>query len=381
MTAATTSVLPNIHGNLPEWRACFSPTGEMPRLPLPFAFSALAGEGMSLAAVDSSSNEKPNDIFPFQSYFLKSETKAARNGSLSVIQWGTQGVRSCFAEAVKPRSSRKTVLFIYGWRPALPVTAKRSAILSVTRLAARTARGLILMTSRQVAAARADLSEAVPVVPLRVGIDTRFYARHSTELDVPEAHRSTVDKLLSEPYLILPGDELRLNADALEVVQKTGLRLVRISQYSHKSGTSLLKEEVARRRLADRVIVFERISYSFLRFLLQHAAAYAGFVDASWQPAGWTVACESLASGLPIVLYDGITAREMADLGLPHDLLRIVPVGDRACFANELAAIAATERTAAQTSVAQQFASRVLNAETTAPEFARNLAATLGGKK
>jgi glycosyltransferase involved in cell wall biosynthesis len=233
------------------------------------------------------------------------------------------------------------------------------------------------MTGRQVAAARRDLPSWLPVVKLRVGIDTCYYARSSTEFDVPEEHRAVVDKLLQEPYVILPGDELRLNEDALEVVKTTGLKLVRISQYGTKSGTNLLKEEVARRGLSDRVIVFEHIPYVFLRFLLQHALAYVGFVDSNWQPAGWTVACESLASGLPLVIYDGLTARELADLHLSPDLIRLVDFRDRNSFGRELMALASAPKSASLALSAREFAARVLDAEATAAEFGRDLVTAL----
>jgi hypothetical protein len=373
------SILVNINGNVPEWRSCFAPTGEAPRLPLPFAFgAALAGQGIALAAFDTSGKPAPDDIAPFDCYFNRREFDAARASADFVVLWGTRGVKSCLGEVATPRLDRKGVLFSYGWRPMGRTALARSGILALTRQAARFARCVVLMTQQQVAAARSDLPTKVPVAQLRVGIDTRYYARPSTEADVPEEHRVTVQKLLQEPYVILPGDELRLNDDALEVIRATGLRLVRISQYGHKSGTNLLREEVARRGLSEHIFVFERISYAFLRFLLQHASAYAGFVDASWQPAGWTVACECLASGLPLVLYDGFTARELAHQGLQQQLMRVVALGDRASFGRELMALAETGRSGEQALNARSFASRALDVEVTAPEFARNLVTALG---
>lgn len=371
------AVLFSIHGNLPEWRACFAPMSDAPRLPLPFAFAALARQGLTLGAYDTDDKPRPDDIAPFQSYFAVNDFASAYRSCDFILLWGTRGLRSCLSEVATPHRRRKTVLLAYGWRPMLPLAATRRGMLTLTRLSARFARCVVLMTHRQVAAARADLPAKAPIVQLRVGIDTGYYARPSTEEDVPEAHRATVEKLLREPYAILPGDELRLNDDALQAVQETGLRLVRISQYGYKSGTASLKDEVARRRLGDRVIVFERISYAFLRFLLQHAAAYAGFVDASWQPAGWTAACESLASGLPLVTYDGLTAQEFVDQGISQELIRIVPAGDRTGFGRELITLASAPRPSSQTLAAQGFAAKALDIEATAPEFARNLISAL----
>ena len=373
------SVLVCINGNVPEWRASFSPMAEVPRLPLPYAFGVgLASQGLALSAYDFSAKSPPEDIAPFVRYFARGNFGSARASEDFAVLWGTSGIGSCLSEAIVPHHRRKTILFCYGWRPTGHTSMARRGILTITRRAAHLARCVILMTTQQVAAARSDLPARVPVIQLRVGIDTLYYARPSSEADVPEEHRASVEALLREPYMILPGDELRINDDALEVAQATGIRLVRISQYNHKSGTNALKEKVARLGLGERVIVFERISYAFLRYLLQHAAAYAGFVDASWQPAGWTVACESLASGLPLVLYDGLTSREMAAQGCNRNLMRVVTPGDRDAFSRELVSLVAGSRSAEQIAAARQFAARTLDFEVTAQEFSRKLVVALG---
>lgn len=370
--------LVQINGNVPEWRTCFSPPGEVPRLPLPFAFgAALAGEGFSLLAYDRSGKPAPNDLAPFKGYYSADAFREARDAADLVVLWGTAGVRSCIAESHRPPSCRKTVLFSYGWRPVGSVSIPRRAMLSVTRQAAHFARGVVLMTERQLASAKCDLGQKVPIVRLHVGVDTEFYSRQSTEADVPEVHRRVVASLLRTRYIILPGDELRLNGDALRVVEATGLRLVRISQYRNKNRTSLLEREIERRGLAEKVIVFERISYAFLRFLLQHASAYAGFVDASWQPAGWTVACECLASGLPLVLYDGLTAQELLDQGIPGNLLQVIKPGDRDNFAEGLAMMTQNQDLK-RSEAARAFAAEKLNVEQTAPQFGRDIVTCFG---
>ena len=256
----------------------------------------------------------------------------------------TLGIRSCLSEVAKPQAGRKTILLSYGWKQKGSVSPVRRANLLVARQAARFARCLVLMTHEQVLDARAALPETLPVVQLRVGIDTHYYQQSTPESDVPEEHRAAVERLLKKPYLIMTGDELRLNQDALQVAQETGLQLVRVSQYGYKSNTAGLKEEVLRQGLGERLVVFERISYPFLRYLLQNAAAYVGFVDATWQPAGWTAACESLASGLPVVLYDGLVARELAYQGIPKDVMRVIPMGNRDAFAQELTTLVASPR-------------------------------------
>jgi hypothetical protein len=380
MTAAKipSRILVNINGNVPEWRACLGSTGVEPRLPLPFAFGAgLLSRGISLVAFDTSGKPPPADFSPFKSYFCADQFKAARAAADFLVLWGTSGIRSCLSDAAFGYGRPRTVLLAYGWRPFGHVALSRRVALALTRQTARFARSVVVMTRQQALAARADLPNNVNVVRLRVGIDTKYYSHASSLEDVPEQHREAVEMLLQEPYVILPGDELRLNDDALSVIRATGIRLVRIFQYGHKSGTNGFKQEVSRRGMDERVFVFERISYAFLRFLLQHANAYAGFVDASWQPAGWTVACESLASGLPLVLYDGLTARELSDQGLPCELMRVVSIGDLAGFGRELCSVASAPRSATMAMSAQRFAASELDVELTAPDFANELAAAL----
>ena len=192
------------------------------------------------------------------------------------------------------------------------------------------------MTDEQVTAARRLLPSTVPVVKLTVGVDCAFYAAPTSLADLSDAERPRVEKLLQSSYAILLGDELRLNEDALTIVQNCSLNIARVCQFGDRKGAVQFKSEIERRGLQDRLVVFERISYASLRFLLRHACAYAGLVDSSWQPAGWTVACESLASGLPIVLYEGLVSRELQRLGAGPDIMCTVPPRDTHRFAAAL---------------------------------------------
>lgn len=368
-----------INGNIPEWRACFDPPGERPRLPLPYAFgAACAGTGFTLSALDfSGSPAHGADFGPFRAVYSRNEIdRALAEADLAVFSGG-DGMRQSLREARHPARRRQIAFLTYGWREKGAFTVGRRANLLATRYAARFARCVVTMTAEQARDARQSLPSYVRVLRLTVGIDTRYYA-HSAQLpDVPAEHRATVERLLQEPYVILSGDQLRFNTDALDVVEATGLRLVRISQGRDKSAANPLNEEIVRRGLSEQVEVFDRISYGFLRFLHQHAAAYAGFVDATWQPAGWTVACESLASGLPVVMYDGYVARELVALGIPRELCKIVPIGNRAAFGRELVALASRPRSAALAAAARGFAAERLDIEKTGSVFATALRSAL----
>jgi glycosyltransferase involved in cell wall biosynthesis len=373
------NLLACICGNVAEWQACFEPPGDRPRLPLPYAFgAACSNAGFTLSAVDFSAvAEGGADLGPFCAVYPRDQIDRALAEADLAIFWGGDGMRLSLCDALRPRRRRQIALLAYGWRERGAFTPSRRANLLTTRFAARFARCVVAMTTEQARDARRSLPSYVSVVPLSVGIDTRYYAHPSRLADVPTEHHAAVERLLQKPYVILPGDELRLNVDALDVIEASGLRLVRISQYGHKSGTNALKEEIARRGLGERVVVFERISYAFLRVLLQNAAAYAGFVDATWQPAGWTAVCESLASGLPVVTYDGYVARELVTLGIPSELCRIVPLGDRAAFGRELVILARAAERDGLVSLARRFAADHIDLEKTGPAFATALRAVL----
>jgi glycosyltransferase involved in cell wall biosynthesis len=229
------------------------------------------------------------------------------------------------------------------------------------------------MTAEQVEAARATLSRRSQAMQLTVGIDTEFYGQPTKLFDIAKPDLARVERLLQSPYVIMPGDELRLNEDALAVVENSPLNLVRISQYGHKNALSRLKTEVARRNLDERLLIFESISYRALRFLLRHAAAYTGLVDATWQPSGWTVACESLASGLPVVLYEGLVARELASLGAGADIVRSVPMRDIKGFAAALESMITMNRKGDLAAKARAFAAQTLDLERTGAAFGNQL--------
>jgi hypothetical protein len=244
--------------------------------------------------------------------------------------------------------------------------------------ASRFARAAVFITEEQAQAARAVLGGNRPVVRLTCGVDTSFYAAPSYFADVPQEHRARVEKLVSTPYMILPGDELRYNRDALDLVAATGIPMVRISQYS-AAHMAELRSEIEARGIADKFLVFEKVSYPFLRFLLRNAAMYAGLVNSEWQPAGWTTACEAIASGTPVVAYEGLASRELQRLGADQSFLRAAPAGDIRKF-KELAADFLSPGYHPKVSPkVLDFAEARLDLENTGEQFAVGIEAALQG--
>lgn len=340
---------------------------------------AFLAAGHLLSAVDSRSKAEKSDTGPFRSIYHRQDLAEALKSADLAVLWGSDALRAIFRQALRIGTKSNILLFSYVFAPSTAGSKQRMLDWSL-RVLARSARGLILMTGEQVRKAQSVFCGKIPVIRLRCGIDTQFYRGEVGLCDVPEIHRKRIDTLLSEPYVILPGDELRFNDDAIRFVELSGIRLVRISQYGYKSGTDNLKNDIAERRLGDRLMVFEKIDYLFLRFLLRHACAYAGLVDSSWQPAGWTVACEALASGLPIVLYDGLVSRELAEVGAPPSCVKSARMGDVADFMEKVGALMArTEMRGQFSAEARAFAETQLDFEVTGPAFVAEVEKLVGG--
>lgn len=363
-------LLSSVSNNINEWRDLLHVSEAKPRMPLPYALGgAFFRAGHSLSGIDLCSRALQANPTLFQTIYQKREIMSALRAVDVAILWGSFAFTSALMCSFSAVSRRKIVSLMY----SLP--GKRGGLkdylrgLTVRQLGNGLG-GIIVMTSEQERMANEYLENIVPVIKLRLGVDTCFYRIRSLDSVIPEEHRRDVTELLKGSYVVMPGDELRCNHDAIEFVERTGHRLVRISQIADKSNIDLMKERIHELSLRDRVFVFEKIDHEFLRFLLQHASAYVGLVDSSWQPAGWTVACESLASGLPIIVYEGLVSRELTTLGATSSFLRSVPFGDMDAFVAEFSELLAHARGSRHvTDQSSTFAKDKLDIEVTAPDF------------
>jgi len=330
---------------------------------------AFLAAGHCLSALDAPGRADKSAAAPFRAIYHRRDLAEALQMVDLAVLWGSDALSAVLRQAITMKRKRNILMFSYVFSPTKAGMKHRILDWSLKMLVP-CASGLVLMTGEQTRQAQSAFAGKIPVIQLRCGIDTQFYRAEVGLNDVPENYRGDVGKLLSEPYVILPGDELRLNDDALRFVELSGIRLVRISQYGYKSGITKLKSEIARRRLAERLVLFEGIDYAFLRFLLRHASAYVGLVDSSWQPAGWTVACESLASGLPLVLYDGLVSRELIEIGAPQSCVQTVRMADVTGLAETISAlIAKSDLRGLHSAEAAAFAERQLNLDITGPAF------------
>ncbi len=233
---------------------------------------------------------------------------ARRLGDFDVaIGWSMEGAMLALA-ATPYRANRKVVTVAYANR-----RPRRNRWVAAVRdlvfWAGLRVGGLTLYVTRQ----QADEAQAdFRLLPRRtgycqVGVDAEFFAPAPAHAGAPLA--PDVRRAAQSPYVVVAGDQQRDESLTAAVVRGTGLRLVRLTQ---EPGTQRLWE---RRRAEDAGLadVFCRAGLSFaeVRYLYQRALCVLNLVDNSWQPAGLTVAKESMACGVPLIMNRGLTTREL----------------------------------------------------------------------
>lgn len=371
-------LLVGINNNIPEWKESLFPTTDRPRLPLPYAFgAAFVNRGHTLSALNATDNiPQESNIFPFQRIYRSGMCREAIKNVDLVALWGGVGATTVAKQCLSVPGLQNVILCTYVWQLSQLRTLSSIKLGWTSRIAAHFARAVVVMTEEQAQMARQNLSiSKVPVIKFGCGIDTEFYKVPSNISDVPEAHRKTVEKLHNRPFVIMPGDQLRLNQVALDLVKKSDLCLVRISQYLSEDERAALRCEIKKRKIEKQFIVFEKVDHPFLRFLLQHAAAYVGLVDSTWQPAGWTVACEALASGLSIVIFEGLVSRELENLGCDKTSMHCVPMNDSSAFQKAIQFILGRKDASQNASAAMRFAAQSLDFKRTSMEFINKIEA------
>jgi glycosyltransferase involved in cell wall biosynthesis len=352
-----------------EWVEACAGRDQRPRLPLPFVHGAAfirRGHQVNAIANGPDTSDSPE---PFARVFGERDLAQALRASDIALIWGFRGVKTVLLSRTTRRSRCKAIVESFVWSPRYMPSLKTKLGALMTRLGTRLSSGLVVMTRAQQSLARRHLPEGIPVIHLTVGIDTQFYRRNDGPELSPNVGR-LFEQLQGAPYVILSGDELRLETDAMRLVAKRpALHLVRIWQCSQHKREGFMTAARAL-NISDRCHLLEQVPYCDLRTLLQNAVCYAGFVDARWQPAGWTVSCESLAAGTPVVAYDGLATDELHALGA-QNVVKTVPYGDIDRFAQEVDSI--VRQPAGLREAARQFARERLDCETTADAFVRQV--------
>ncbi len=372
-------LLVETNGNLTEWEETVNSSLIRPRLPLPYLLGgAFLEQGHELSSIDPTRQTIRRYDGVFKAVYSSGQAGDALESADGALLWGSRGVSLAARQSLSRSMPRKVILCSYVWNvgECLSIRAHRAGLLA--KVGGRLARAVALMTEEQATSAREWLPDKVPVLLLRCGIDTRFYRTKSVFEDVPEEYRREIESLLRRPYVVLPGDELRFNEQSVEIARRTGLCVVRISQYSGKR-LERMQTLVRSSGVGDRYRCYQKISYRFMRFLLQNARGYIGLVDSSWQPAGWTVAAEALATGLPVVLYEGLVSRELRRLGVDESMLKVIRPGDLAAFADHVGNRMLVEHTCEYGERTRCFAASNLDCEEAGRAFVRAVGGVIDG--
>ncbi|GEM_PF-2909204 len=366
----TRHLLVGINNNIKEWNSNLEVSLERPRLPLSYIFgAAFYKRGHRLSAINDSTARGGERIKPiFENVYDRRKLGQAMKQVDFALLWSAAGISAIFRQVPLLSRSRKVILASYVWSlKNMPNLKKRISAIAAW-LAGMGSRGIVLITREQEESAKKMMPGTVPVLKCTVGIDAPFYMAPSNINEVPQEYRGDIQKILQAPYVIMLGDEQRLNEDAVEIAQSTGMNFVRICQYANSQKMIRLRQEIENRSLKKRFFIFEKAGYPFLRFLLQNASAYAGLVDSTWQPAGWTAACEALASGLPVVLYEGLVSRELQSLGA-GEFIKVVPMKDRESFRSAIEFFENDKRNPQSRQIRQAFAADKINLEKTGADF------------
>ena len=361
-------LLIEVSGSIDNWHGAFASTPDRPRLPLPFSSSAaFIARDHQVSAIhfsDESFHQREKGRF-YHLYAPKELRRALAENDLAFF-WAGSAIRAIVSNLAQ-RCERKVLFASYVWQTSSGINWRARALATATRLAARRARRAVFMTEEQARQASGNLPKHVPVLRFTWGIDASFYRAPVIEDHISAEVRHAWSLLSSKPYVILAGDQQRIDGDAIKLVEEFDIRLVRVPQ--EHSTAAWYHRQIRERNLEGRLFVFERVNYPTLRFLFRNAAAYAGLVDSSWQPAGWTVLCEAFASGIPAVVYEGLTTREMRRLGA-GDYLLTTERGNVKTVADYCAQLLLNSNNRRElSSKAQTFSSEILDLERTGAAF------------
>ena len=141
---------------------------------------------------------------------------------------------------------------------------------------------------------------------LLMGIDVSYFKIASkSEL------RNSIACLGELNYYLVVGDEGRDNKLLINLAQRLEHPIIRVFQYPDKSKELRLQREIIKNKLGKKLLILKNVSYQELKFLYYHSLAYLGIAHSEYQPAGWTVACEAIASGTRVILANGCVYQEL----------------------------------------------------------------------
>ncbi|MBW2534301.1 MAG: hypothetical protein JRI55_22615 [Deltaproteobacteria bacterium] len=165
---------------------------------------------------------------------------------------------------------------------------------------------VFFMTQEQAAtAARGTWGRPIRAVAIPLGVDTQFFrprAGDEESIVVPGARRG-------RRYVVVAGDQLRDEPRVEAILSGLGVDLVRLTM--SREVEAYWQERQRSDGLGFSVSCRVLLPFVEVAAIYRHAACVLNPVLNTWQPAGWTVTTEGMASGVPVVTAAGLVTREL----------------------------------------------------------------------
>ncbi len=258
----------------------------------------------------------------------------------AVVSWSTTGallsLAKKFLEIFLPSLRRcKIVVVVFSNSVQHHSIFVRCLGNVIIKFGLRNADAVIYMTHRQMEEARNLLGVDLRIMHLvSAGVDTEFFKPLSSR-ESHEPPREEFTEFSGIAYVVVGGDQLRSEQQIIDVLNDTGIGLIRLTQ--NKLTESFWKHAALGKRVRFPFACVSNLSPREVRYAYRHALYCLNLVDNSWQPAGWSVATEAMACGLPVIINEGLIAEEMrrhlGDDQLPLIMVETVEDARRAIIA------------------------------------------------
>ena len=320
-----------MNGRCDEWAHALDhfENHSKPRLPIPYSILAqYPKEEFQFLGINFG-NTFPKRQYPFSKVVSYRNIIEARRACDLIVAWGRYALLNCFLDLFKRPGNKKTIFISYDW-PCFQwkLFSFRSTYQILQSFMAKFSRGVFVMTEEQKLSAKSYLPPWISVEKIDFRIDASFYE----SFDPAVCDQAWFDKFSEEnrhrPYMVMLGDELRIEDDAIIVAKNTDMSVVRVCQYMDADTKAEILHKVSAQGLISKYHMMNNLSYGQLILLLRNASGYLGLVESTWQPAGWTALSEALCCRLPAIVYDGLVSREMQFRGIPASAMKVIASGD-----------------------------------------------------
>ncbi|MBF9040360.1 hypothetical protein LSUCC0387_05570 [Rhodobacterales bacterium LSUCC0387] len=353
-----------MNGRCDEWAHALDhfENHSKPRLPIPYSILAKYPRDEVHFVGISFGNELSKTKYPFSRVVSYRNIIEVRRTCDVIVAWGRYAILNCILDLFEFPRNKKTIIISYDW-PCFHRQSNflRSIYQAFQSFIAKFSRGVSVMTEEQKLSAKSYLPPWISVEKIDFRIDASFYKY----FDPVVCDQAWFDKFSEEnhhrPYMVMLGDELRIEDDAITVAKNTEMSVVRVCQYMNADTKAEILHKVSAQGLISKYHMMNNLSYGQLLLLLRNASGYLGLVDSTWQPAGWTSLSEALCCRLPAIVYDGLVSREMQFRGIPASAMKVIASGDVAGVCAAVSEINLSKPNGAEADQLSEFVKRELS--------------------